>query len=289
MFLRGFSRFKIQLTILLAVLAGCLYGGTGLTVLSLPQDPVRGWSKFGSDSFSGAAAWPLFLPEQGISYHASHMFWMYDTPYSRIIGGNRNFFAGASFLMTEGIEIRTDVASPQPIDETGYYNGTLFAGREWIVSQKLRIGTTGQVVFERLYYASALGLTLNAGGAYRLSDYTLITAGVQNLGKMQKLYRKSTPVPLSIYAGIFGTFRGLGTGLEVNVDENGEISGIYLLEYRLENIFSAGISYSGVTNSWHAGGTIHYKRFSFGVGQFFLQDQIAYPLMLTVAYSPGNI
>ncbi|HDT12546.1 MAG TPA: hypothetical protein ENO01_02695, partial [Candidatus Marinimicrobia bacterium] len=167
MFFHGFSHFKIRVLTGITLLTGFVYAGTGLTVLSLPEDPVRGWLKFGSDSFSGAAAWPLFLPEEEIHYHASHTFWLFDTPYSRIIAGNRKFFAGASFLMTEGIEIRTDVPSEQPIDETGYYNGILFAGREWIINPNIRIGMTGQLVFERLYHASALGLALNAVGAYQ--------------------------------------------------------------------------------------------------------------------------
>ncbi len=289
MFLRGFSRFKKYHFILLTLLAGFAYAGTGLTVLSLPEDPVRGWSTVGSDSFAGASSWPVFLPEDGTHYHASHTFWMFDTPYSRVMAGNRKFFAGASFLMTEGIEIRTDVATEQPIDETGYYNGTLFAGREWIINPKFRIGTTGQIVFERLYHASALGLAVNVAGAYRLSEHAFVTAGVKNLGKMQQLYRKSTPLPLNIYSGVFIAYKGLRTGFDVNIDENGEFAGDCLLEYRLDKIFSAGLSYSGVTNSWHVGGKLHYKQLDIGVGQFFLQDQIAYPVMFTLAYSPGKL
>lgn len=286
MFLRGFFLFKIRSLILLTLLTGFVYAGAGLTVLSLPEDPVKGWLKFSSDSFSGAATWPLFLPEKGIHYHASHTFWMFDTPYSRVVAGNRKFFTGASLIMTEGIEIRTDVATEQPVDETGYYNGVLLAGREWIVNPKFRIGTTGQLVFERLYHASALGLAINAAGVYRLSENTIITAGVKNLGKMQQLYRKSTPMPLHVYTGVMGTYRGLGTALEMNVDEQGVISGAYLLEYKMDDVFSAGMSYSGAINSWHVGGTLHYKQFSFGIGQYFLQDQIAYPIMLSIAYSP---
>jgi hypothetical protein len=286
MLFRGYLHFKAIFVIFVLSFGSHLCAGSGLTVLSLPEDPVNGWYAASPGGLSNAVSQPVFLPDGPASWHGMHGFWMFDTPYSRVIGGNRKLFGGASFLKTDGIEIRTDVAQEEPIGETGYYNGTLFAGREWIISQDLRMGTTAQLVFERLYHASALGGALNLAVAWRVHEFSILTAGVCNLGKMQDLYKSETPMPLNVYTGFSAGIKGLQTNLSLHLDEEAEIYGTGLIRYDMKGIFSAGLSYSGLNNSWHLGGSLHYKQFRFGAGQFFMQDQIAYPMVLSIAYIP---
>lgn len=285
---RGYLLFKAIITLSVLCLGSFLYAGSGLTVLSLPEDPVNGWYTSSPGGLSNAVSQPVFLPDGPASWHGMHGFWMFDTPYSRIMGGTQNFFGGVSYLKTEGIEIRTDVAQEEPIGETGYYNGTLFVGREWIISRDLRVGTTAQLVFERLYHASALGGALNLAAAWRVHEYSMLTAGIRNLGKMQDLYKSATPLPLDVYAGFSAGIKGFQSGLSLHLDDEGAVYGTGLIRYDMRGIFSAGLSYSGMNNSWHLGGNLHYKQFRFGAGQFFMQDQIAYPVVLNIAYIPDN-
>ncbi len=279
----GFLLFK-KFGILLLISISLLHGGAGLTVLSLPEDPAGGWFPMATGDPAIAVSQPVFLPDDKITWQATHSFWMFDTPYTRIIAGSGSFFAGASFLQTGGIEIRTEVATDEPIGETAYYNGTLFAGREWVISPEFRIGTTGQMIFERLYHASALGGALNLAGAYRVNSNTIMTAGVRNLGMMQDLYKKSTPLPLDVYTGLFASVNGAGTGIAIHMDESGQFYGSGRFEYVLKDLLFASFSYSGINNSWHIGGKLHYKNFTFGAGQFFMEDNIAYPFMLSIGY-----
>ncbi len=288
MHFHGFLHFKRLILILSVFCGNLLYAGSGLTVLGLPEDPVNGWFSTAPGGLSNAASWPVLLPEKPVSWQGTHGFWMFDTPYSRVMGGSRDFFAGASFLKTEGIEIRTDVADDEPVGETGYYNGTLFAGREWVLSPKIRLGTTGQIVFERLYHASALGFALNLTGAYRINDFSFVTAGVRNLGKMEDLYQKATPLPLDVYTGVFAETERISAGIALHSDAKAALYGTGLVKYTINSLLSVGLSYSGLTNSWHAGGDIQYKQFRFGVGQFFMQDQIAYPVILSIGYIPDK-
>jgi hypothetical protein len=281
----GYLRFNIKRIILLFFLSfSLLIGGSGLTVLSLPEDPSGGWFPIARGDLATAVSQPVFLPEDQNTWQATHSFWMFDTPYSRIIGGSKSFFAGASFLQTGGIEIRTDVATDEPIGETAYYNGTLFMGKEWILRPGLRVGAVSQLVFERLYHASALGGALNLAGACQVNSNTVAVVGVRNLGIMQDLYKNPTPLPLDLYAGLSASVNGAGTGIAIHLDETGTFYGTGRIEYVMQDLLSAAFSYSGINNSWHIGAKIHYKQVTFGVGQFFMQDQIAYPFMLSIGY-----
>jgi len=286
MHFHGYLHFKRIIALSAFCLATLLHAGSGLTVLSLPEDPVNGWYVASPGGLPNAVSQPVFLPESPVSWHGMHGFWMFDTPYSRVMGGNRKFFGGASFLKTEGIEIRTDMAQEEPIGETGYYNGTLFVGREWIISQDLRVGTTAQLVFERLYHASALGSALNLATAWRVNEFGLLTAGVRNLGKMQDLYKSATHLPLDVYTGFSAGMKGFQAGLSIHLDGEAAVYGTGLIRYDTNGVFSAGFSYSGLNNSWHIGGNLRYQQFRFGVGRFFMQDQIACPVVLSIAYMP---
>jgi hypothetical protein len=93
-------------------------------------------------------------------------------------------------------------------------------------------------------------------------------------------------MPLNVYTGFSAGIKGLQTNLSLHLDEEAEIYGTGLIRYDMKGIFSAGLSYSGLNNSWHLGGSLHYKQFRFGAGQFFMQDQIAYPMVLSIAYIP---
>ncbi|MDD3806483.1 MAG: hypothetical protein PHE86_00415 [Candidatus Marinimicrobia bacterium] len=281
----SFNQWKRCALLSFLILGKILYASSGLTVLSLPEDPVNGWFMSSPSDISGAASFPVFLPEKMVSLKGMHGFWMFDTPYTRITAGNQKFFGGASFLKTEGIDIRTDVASDDPIGETAYYNGTFFVGKEWKISPDVRVGTTVHFVFERLYYASAMGGALNVAGAWRMNPYNNFFVGVRNLGKMQNLYKIATPLPLDIYSGFSAEIKGFHAGLAIHADESAEIYGTGFMKYQKDGLFSLALSYSGLNNSWHLGGDLHYKQVTVGMGQFFMQDHIAYPLMISIGYS----
>lgn len=285
MHFRGFSIFKIICFLLLipAVFTSGFAGSSGLTVLSMPGSSVSGWNTDRGLFISDAVYTPVFIREER-TFSASYTHWMFDTPYTQISGGNRKFFAGFSGLSTDGIEIRTEIPSDDPIGETGYYNGNFYAGREFILPSGIHIGFSGHFLLERLYHASAAGLALNGAAGYRFSDVFSITAGFRNLGKMQELYHSDTALPADYYASFQTCYRNISAVLSLHGDRDGELYGVWGLSGGFQDLVSAGFSYNGTNSSWHLGAALHYRKLTVGYGQFFLRDQLAAPAMIEIGF-----
>ncbi len=267
-------KFLLIIFILIAIVSSNLFANFGLPGLSLPNDIVIGYNY-------DLVSMLKYNQTSKKSFYTAYSPWMYDTKYSVINYSFGDGFVGFKGLLSDGIEIRGEQPIDEPAGETQYYN-CAFRGGKFFKIDKLTIGISGNVLFEKLYYQSAWGFSFNSLFKYEFNEFFKPYVGVDNLGKMEKLEDKSTALPTKYFIGNEYNFKNIKVGTSLGMDNDQEIfyrlGAYYFNKY---GIISTG--YSSYEDVWHYGIQVFIKNYVIGFGQFINTEELKSPFMFSIA------
>ena len=268
---------KIKLFILFVMIIGIgsnLFANFGLPGLSLPNDILTGYNY---DLVSMLKQNKI----EGKLFYAAYSPWMYDTKYSVINYSFKDGFVGFKGLLSDEIEIRGEQPTDEPVGETQYYNSAIGGGK-FFKKDKLIIGISGNVLFEKLYYQTAWGFSINSMLQYKFNEFYKPYVGVDNLGKMGKLEDESTALPTKYFAGNEYNFRNIKVGTSLGMDNDQEI--FYRLSaYYLNKYGTISTGYSSYEDVFHYGIQVFIKNYAIGFGQFIYREELQSPFMFSIS------
>ncbi|MEA1985922.1 MAG: hypothetical protein U9N76_00355 [Candidatus Marinimicrobia bacterium] len=247
----------------------------GMPGLSLPNDIVSGYN------YNLVSILKQNEIKQN-SFYTAYSPWMYDTKYSVI---NYNFdkgFIGFRGLLSDGIEIRGEQPSDDPVGETQYYNFA-FGGGKFFKKDKMTVGISADILFEKLYYETSWGFELSSIFKYKISEIINPYVGFENLGMMNNLSNQSTSLPTKYYLGNELKLKSIHLGTSMGMDN--ELEMFYRLDvHYLNKIGNLSVGYSSYESVFHYGIQVFIKNYSIGFGQFIYTDELKSPFMFSVAF-----
>jgi hypothetical protein len=268
---------KIKLFILFVMIIGIgsnLFANFGLPGLSLPNDILTGYNY---DLVSMLKQNKI----EGKLFYAAYSPWMYDTKYSVINYSFKDGFVGFKGLLSDEIEIRGEQPTDEPVGETQYYNCAIGGGK-FFKKDKLIIGISGNVLFEKLYYQTAWGFSINSMFQYKFNEFYKPYVGVDNLGKMGKLEDESTALPTKYFAGNDFNFGNIKVGTSLGMDNDQEV--FYRLSaYYLNKYGTISTGYSSYEDVFHYGIQVFIKNYAIGFGQFIYREELQSPFMFSIS------
>ena len=203
------STKRLYLTALILCLAQPLAATTGLPILNLSS---------GARSLSMAEAVTALSGNEAISYNPAalqarrgrdltltHGEWIQDIrhEYLALISGDARSTWGlaADLSQTRGLEQRSG-PSRDPLGEFGVYEGALNLAyaRHW--NDRLRLGANIKVVRQSIFDQAANGAAVDLGVLYGLQPHLRLGLALRNLGQMNDLNQRATPLPRAASAGL---------------------------------------------------------------------------------------
>lgn len=267
-------KFLLIMLVITCSVGSNLLANFGLPGLSLPNDILTGYNY---DLVS-------MLKHSKVSkklFYAAYSPWMYDTKYSVINYSFGDGFVGFKGLLSDEIEIRGEQPTDEPAGETQYHNFA-FGGGKFFKIDKLTIGISANVLFEKLYYQSAWGFSVNSLFKYDFNEFFKPYAGVDNLGKIEKLAEEPTALPTKYFVGNEYDFKNIKVRASLGMDNDQEVfyrlGAYYFNKY---GIISTG--YSSYEKVWHYGIQVFIKNYTIGFGQFISAEELKSPFMFSIA------
>lgn len=196
-------------------------------------------------------------------WDVAHSFGAYQFNYNQ-----HHFALSFNYFKIPGIEIRGVQPTAEPIDKSEAFNFTLGVSYAREVMLDWNLGITVNYLFEKYYQYSAPGLALDLGltkeNLFKNIDFGLT---VKNVGKMSKLNKKATNLPLMVRTGLAWKLSAvLGRPLVLMpvlqwVKEKDLLASIGV-EYAVwENVYlRAGIGNGQEALRWSAGVGFEYSR-----------------------------
>ncbi len=267
-------KYSVILIILIVAFGSNLLANYGMPGLSLPNDVISGYNY----------ELHSIMKQNKIrnsSFYTAYSPWMYNTKYSVINYSFNDAFVGFKGLLSDGIEIRGEQPTDEPVGETQYYNFALSGGK-FFKKDKLTIGISGDILFEKLYYQSAWGFSINSIFQYEFNEFYKPHIGVENLGKLQKLKNKATALPTKYYVGNEFNFQKIKINISLGIDNSQEI--FYRLNSYCSNKYGViSTGYSSYEEVWHYGLQVFIKKYAIGFGQFIYSNNINSPFMFSIS------
>lgn len=186
---------------------------TGLTFLKLPVDARCAAMGEASTALSGDAA-AAFNNPAALSANSERSFVLMHNAYLaditqefaafQFFTGKHSAALSLNIMDIPGIEIRGIRPTDQPEGKTDAINFAFGLSYAYHYSRQWAFGITTKYLFEKYYLASAAGWAFDLGLLHRNTfieglDWAL---AVQNLGRMQPLKNKRTPLPVNLRSGI---------------------------------------------------------------------------------------
>ncbi|MCK4812841.1 MAG: hypothetical protein KAT14_02780 [Candidatus Marinimicrobia bacterium] len=249
-------------------LVSFILAGEGLPVLTLPLLAQEGY--FPSTPVK---------PKNGITF--SYANWYYDTDYSAISVNYNTFSFGFKGLISGNIDIRGDVPTIDPVGSTSYYNSTLYVGKTWDLDDHWSIKGVANLLTERLFYATSWGASLDAEVAWTFNVRYRALLGVENLGAMTPLNNVPTNIPGRYYAGSDVIFNFFILSFKAGVTRDIDPYFRWGIRY-FHPVFDISYSFDNLKQVHHVGADIKWKQFRIEYGQYFHQNGLGYPMMLSV-------
>jgi len=267
-----------------AVLTLLIYSGlqaeTGFILNELPSVNEGGFYRLYTPSAS----------EDGTAdLHLQHGFWYYSAALSSAAYSGRVWRSGFRYLSIGDIEVRGDQPSDEPLGETGYYAADLWLGRSLELAGGM-LDLRGSLLFERLYYASARGLSLDLHYRRELSETLKLQLALDNLGSMEALETEESSLPLAMRAGLHYDLSGLNTQIAFAAGYHaaGETFAELYACYRYGQNAAVHGSYSSLYRAFHIAPSLRFGKYSFGLGKYFYTAGFDSPSMLNVAVQLGE-
>ena len=256
---------KKILTLLLII--SISLAGEGLPVLTLPgiaqdgyfpQTPVKA--------------------ENGVTF--SYANWYLSTDYSAISARFNGYEVGFKGLMSDNIEIRGEVPTEDPVGTTAYYNTALYVGKRFDLNDKWTIKAKAKLISEKLFFASSWGGALDVEVARTFNVMWRVLAGVENLGWMSPLNTVGTQVPSRYYIGGDLIFNFFVASIKGGVNSDLDPFLRWGIRY-FHPVFELSYSHDSLQRIHHVGAMIKWQQFRIGYGQYFHQDGLGYPMMVS--------
>lgn len=135
-----------------------------------------------------------------------HNDWLWDFSHSfaavQFIKGDHNLALSFNYLQVSDIEIRGSVPTIEPSGKTEAFNLAIGLSYAFTYTEDWYIGLSLKYLFEKYYLVSAPGWAIDMGlikkNLLENMDFGLT---IQNIGKMSKLEKEATPLPLLLRAG----------------------------------------------------------------------------------------
>jgi hypothetical protein len=93
------------------------------------------------------------------------------------------------------IEIRDIPGESQGTFNSQYLSSGISGAYQ--IAEKINVGITAKLIYEKIYIEEATGFGLDIGGFYQFSDNLHFGAVISNIGSMNKLAEESTELPLT--------------------------------------------------------------------------------------------
>lgn len=244
------------------------FAGEGLPVLTLPDVAQNGYFP----------QTPVKIKD-GVTF--SYANWYLSTDYSSIAAHFSGYEVGFKGLMSGNIEIRGEVPTDEPVGTTAYYNTSLYVGKRFDLNDKWSIKAKASLISESLFYASSWGGAVDAEVARTINVMGRVLAGVENLGWMSALSSVGTDVPTRYYAGGDLIFNFLIASFKVGVNSDMDPFFRWGIRY-FHPVFEITYSHDSLLRVHHVGAELKFNKFRIGYGQYFNQDGLGYPMMLSV-------
>ena len=243
------------------------FAGEGLPVLTLPTIAQDGY--FPSSPVKD---------QNGVAF--SYASWYLATDYSAISVKFNGYEIGFKGLMSDNIEIRGEVPTDQPVGTTSYYNSTLYLRKNFEINDKWEVKAKAGLVNERLFYASSWGGTVDAEIARTINVMGRVLAGFENVGWMSPLNEVPTQLPGRYYLGgdiIFNFFI-----VSIKGGVSSELDPFFRWGIRyFHPVFEISYSHDNLQRVHHVGAEIKWNKFRVGYGQYFHQDGLGNPMMVS--------
>jgi hypothetical protein len=183
--------------------------------------------------------------------------------------GQHSFAAGVNIMRVPGIEIRGTVPTEEPAGEVDALNVNATLSYATTLRETWHLGLSLKYLFERYYLVDARGFAVDLGMLRRdLLPGLDLGLTLQNLGRMGKLEREHTPLPMMVRTGMayrMPFLKNLLAAAEIqHIME--ETTHVRLgAEYRVYNVLSLrGGFISGMDNmSLTAGLSLNYRDYHF--------------------------
>ena len=204
----------------------------------------------------------------------SHNQWLQDISHNfaavHLVRGEHNIAFSFNVISIPGIEIRDNTPSTEPIGKSSVYN--LYFGGAYAtnISEEWSVGGQIKYYYEKMHLVSAGGFGLDLGvsgnNIIKNMDWGL---SIQNIGKMGKLLKTSTELPMLIRTGV-------GYSLPWKISDNNIIAAadmVYIIndafrfnmgaEAKLMNQFALRLGYVLGNDSYNftAGFGLHLNRY----------------------------
>ncbi|MEA2076517.1 MAG: hypothetical protein U9O95_00685 [Candidatus Marinimicrobia bacterium] len=243
------------------------FAGEGLPVLTLPT--------FAQDGYLPSS--PV-KNKSGVTF--SYANWYLATDYSAISANFDDYEIGFKGLISDNIEIRGEVPTEQPVGTTAYYNTALYFGKKFEINDKWSIKARANLLSERLFYATSWGASLDAEVARTINVMGRVLVGVENLGWMSPLSIVGTQVPSRYYLGGDLIFNFFIVSIKGGINSDTDPFLRWGIRY-FHPVFELSYSHDSLQRVHHAGAEIKWNNFRIGYGQYFHQDGLGYPMMVS--------
>lgn len=244
------------------------FAGEGLPVLTLPSIAQDGY--FPQTPVKS---------EDGVTF--SYASWYLSTDYSSIKANFNGYEVGFKGLMSDNIEIRGDVPTDEPVGTTAYYNTALYVGKRFDLNDKWSIKARANLISESLFYATSWGGSVDAEIARTINVMGRVLVGTENLGWMSPLSMVGTDMPTRYYAGGDLIFNFLIVSIKAGINSDVDPFFRWGIRY-FHPLFELSYSHDSLLRVHHIGAEIKWSKFRIGYGQYFNQDGLGYPAMLSV-------
>ena len=251
----------------IALLISFVFAGEGLPVLTLPDIAQNGYFP----------QTPVKV-EKGVSF--TYANWYLSTDYSNISVNFDGYEIGFKGLLSSNIEIRGEVPTDEPVGTTTYYNTSLYFGKNFELNDKWNIKAKASLISESLFYASSWGGALSAEVARTFNVNWRVLAGAENVGWMSPLNSVGTQVPSRYYLGSDVIFNFFVASIKGGVNSDMEPFLRWGIRY-FHPLFELSYSHDSLQRIHHVGAEIKWKQFRIGYGQYFHQDGLGNPMMIS--------
>lgn len=256
---------KKLLTLLLTVTLS--FAVEGLPILTLPDLAQDGYFPQSPVKEENAATF-------------SYANWYLATDYSAVAVKFDGYEIGFKGLMSDNIEIRGEVPADVPVGTTSYYNTALYVGKKFDINDKWSVRAKANLLTERLFYATSWGASVDAEVARTINVMGRLLAGAENVGWMSPLNNVGTQLPSRYYLGGDLIFNSFIVSLKGGI--NSDISPFLRWGVRyFHPLFELSYSHDSLQRVHHVGAEVKWKNFRIGYGQYFHQDGLGFPMMVS--------
>ena len=210
----------------------------------------------------------------------THASWYYGGAYSSLNYSGKGLQAGIRIFNSGTFEIRSDRPSDEPVATSAYYSGVIYG--KWSKYLKSSVLTIrGNILFERMYYAGATGLSADISYRKDLGKSLKFAASARNIGAMNALDQEATSLPFALRSGIIYSLPYTTLSLAGGY----HIDGLVFMEtgvaVNYNNAAFVNFSWSSLYEAFHISPRIRWEKYDFSFGKYFKSDGLDSPYMIS--------